>query len=98
MDLDLEPVGVDGHGGLELVEQRASFLAGGGVPEVFDADAVEQGDHGLEPLGEVVGSELVGGDLVEVSPPFDPSGNTALIGANFLYEMLCVLPGVAYGA
>jgi guanidinobutyrase len=36
----------------------------------------------------------VGCDLVEVSPPYDPSGNTALIGANFLYEMLCVLPGV----
>nr|WP_051402339.1 agmatinase [Lutibaculum baratangense] len=42
------------------------------------------------------GLSLVGGDLVEVSPPFDPSGNTALIGANLLYEMLCVLPGVAY--
>lgn len=37
---------------------------------------------------------LVGGDLVEVSPPHDPSGNTALIGANLLYEMLCALPGV----
>jgi guanidinobutyrase len=40
---------------------------------------------------------LVGGDLVEVSPPLDPVGNTALIGANFLFEMLCVLPGVQYG-
>ncbi len=40
------------------------------------------------------GLNLVGGDLVEVSPPYDPSGNTALIGANLLYEMLCVLPGV----
>ena len=36
----------------------------------------------------------VGCDLVEVSPPYDPTGNTALIAANFLYEMLCVLPGV----
>jgi guanidinobutyrase len=42
------------------------------------------------------GLNLVGGDLVEVSPPYDPSGNTALIGANLLFEMLCVLPGVAY--
>ena len=33
-------------------------------------------------------------DLVEVSPPYDPSGNTALTGANLLFEMLCVLPGV----
>ena len=40
---------------------------------------------------------VVGGDLVEVSPPFDTTGNTALIGANLLYEMLCVLPGVKRG-
>ena len=32
----------------------------------------------------------------QVSPPYDPSGNTALTGANLLYEMLCVLPGVKY--
>lgn len=38
------------------------------------------------------GLNIVGCDLVEVSPPYDPSGNTALIGANLLYEMLCVLP------
>ena len=38
---------------------------------------------------------LVGADLVEVSPPYDLSGNTALLGANLLFEMLCVLPGVA---
>lgn len=38
------------------------------------------------------GLNVIGGDLVEVSPPYDPSGNTALIGANLLYEMLCVLP------
>ncbi|CEJ14631.1 Guanidinobutyrase [bacterium YEK0313] len=41
------------------------------------------------------GLNLVGCDLVEVSPPYDPSGNTALIGANLLYEMLCVLPKAA---
>ncbi|OED36333.1 agmatinase [Chromatiales bacterium (ex Bugula neritina AB1)] len=35
---------------------------------------------------------IVGADLVEVSPPYDTSGNTALVGANLLYEMLCVLP------
>jgi guanidinopropionase len=34
---------------------------------------------------------LVGGDVVEVSPPFDPSGNTALVGATMMYEILCIL-------
>ena len=37
------------------------------------------------------GLDIVGGDVVEVSPPFDPSGNTALVGANIMFEILCVL-------
>ncbi len=40
------------------------------------------------------GLNIVGCDLVEVSPPYDTSGNTALTAANLLYEMLCILPGV----
>jgi guanidinobutyrase len=48
----------------------------------------------LEIIRGCQGLNIVGGDLVEVSPPYDPSGNTALIGANLLYEMLCILPGV----
>jgi guanidinobutyrase len=48
----------------------------------------------LELIRGCAGLNLVGCDLVEVSPPYDPQGATALIGANLLYEMLCVLPGV----
>ena len=51
----------------------------------------------LEIVRGAGGLNLVGCDLVEVSPPYDPSGNTALIAANLLYEMLCVLPGVRRG-
>ena len=51
----------------------------------------------LEIIRGCAGLNLVGCDLVEVSPPYDPSGNTALIAANLLYEMLCVLPGVKRG-
>ena len=36
---------------------------------------------------------LVGCDLVEVSPPYDTTGNTALLAANLVFEMLCSLPG-----
>jgi len=50
--------------------------------------------QGLEIVRGCGGLNVVGGDLVEVAPPYDPSGNTALLGANLLYEMLCVLPGV----
>ncbi len=46
----------------------------------------------LELVRGCAGLNLVGADLVEVSPPYDTTGNTALVGANLLYEMLCVLP------
>jgi guanidinobutyrase len=51
--------------------------------------------QGLEIIRGCAGLQLVGGDLVEVSPPYDTTGNTALLGASLLYEILCVLPGVA---
>nr|WP_286086805.1 agmatinase [Halomonas sp. S3-1-1] len=53
--------------------------------------------QGLEIVRGAAGLNIVGGDLVEVSPPYDTSGNTALMGATLLYEMLCVLPGVKKG-
>jgi guanidinopropionase len=37
------------------------------------------------------GLDLIGADVVEVSPPFDPGTNTALCGATILYELLCLL-------
>jgi guanidinopropionase len=42
-------------------------------------------------LRELRGLNFAGGDMVEVSPPFDPSGHTALNGATILFEMLCLL-------
>lgn len=50
----------------------------------------------LEIVRGCAGLNLVGADLVEVSPPYDATGNTALIAANLLFEMLCVLPGVSH--
>ena len=67
-----------------------SFAAGTGTPEIGGLTVPQ----GLEVIRGCRGLNVVGGDLVEVSPPYDPSGNTALLGANLLYEMLCVLPGV----
>lgn len=40
------------------------------------------------------GLDIIGADLVEVAPPFDPSGLTALTGATIMFELLCVLAGV----
>ena len=67
-----------------------AYAGGTGTPEVGGLTVPQA----LEIIRGCQGLNLVGADLVEVSPPYDPSGNTALLGANLLYEMLCVLPGV----
>ncbi len=63
------------------------YAPGTGTPEVggittLEAQALLRGLRGLD---------LVGGDVVEVAPPFDPTGNTALVGATMMYEILCLL-------
>jgi guanidinobutyrase len=68
-----------------------AFAGGTGTPEIGGLTVPQA----LEIIRGCKGLNLVGADLVEVSPPYDPTGNTALLGANLLYEMLCVLPGVA---
>ena len=65
-----------------------AYAPGTGTVEAGGLTSVQ----GLEIIRGMAGLNIVGGDLVEVSPPYDPSGNTALTGANFLYEMLCALP------
>lgn len=67
-----------------------AFAPGTGTAEVGGLTSWQA----LELVRGCAGLNLVGCDLVEVSPPYDPSGNTALLAANLLYEMLCVLPGV----
>jgi len=67
-----------------------SFAGGTGTPEIGGLSVPQ----GLEIIRGCRGLNVVGGDLVEVAPPYDPSGNTALLGANLLFEMLCGVPGV----
>ena len=42
-------------------------------------------------LRELAGLNFIGADMVEVSPPLDPSGVTALNGATIVFEILCLL-------
>ncbi|WP_337264317.1 MULTISPECIES: agmatinase [Serratia] len=65
-----------------------AFAPGTGTPEVGGLSVWQ----GLEIVRGCQGLNLVGADLVEVSPAYDGSGNTALLAANLLFEMLCVLP------
>jgi guanidinobutyrase len=69
-----------------------SFAPGTGTPEIGGL-SVQQG---MEIIRGLRGLNIVGADLVEISPPYDPHGTTALVGANLAFEMLCVLPGVLY--
>jgi guanidinobutyrase len=71
-----------------------SFAPGTGTPEIGGLTIWQA----LEIIRGCRGLNLVGGDLVEVAPAYDNSGNTSLVAANLLYEMLCVLPGVQYRA
>jgi guanidinobutyrase len=66
-----------------------SVAPGTGTPEPGGLT----GSQGLEIIRGCCGLKLVGCDLVEVSPPYDTSGNTALLAANLVFEMLGSLPG-----
>lgn len=63
------------------------YAPGTGTPEVGGLTSVEA----LTLIRGLRGLHLIGADVVEVSPPFDPSGNTALLGATLMYEILCLL-------
>ncbi len=64
-----------------------AFAPGTGTPEIggitsFEAQQAIRGLRGLN---------FIGGDLVEVSPPFDSANITALAGANLLFQIFCVV-------
>jgi guanidinopropionase len=63
------------------------YAPGTGTPEVGGYSTAEA----QKMLRGLAGLDLIGGDVVEVAPPFDPSGNTALVGATMMFEILCVL-------
>ena len=71
-----------------------AYAPGTGTLEIGGLTSVQA----LEIVRGLAGANLVGCDLVEVSPPYDRDGTTALVAANLLYEMLCVLPAVVRGA
>lgn len=64
-----------------------AYVPGTGTPEIggFSTHEAQRMIRGLQ------GLDIVGADVVEVSPPFDPTGNSALVGATMMFELLCVL-------
>ncbi|KAI6657637.1 Agmatinase [Oopsacas minuta] len=65
----------------------STFAPGTGTPEIGGILPIEA----QMLVRELTDLNLIGGDLVEVSPPYDPSGNTALLGAQLLFEISCVI-------
>jgi guanidinobutyrase len=91
-----------------MEEVREQLGDEGPVYISFDIDGLDPafapGTGTLEPGGltsaqafEIVrgcrGLNVIGGDMVEVSPVYDHGGITSTLAANLLYEMLCTLPG-----
>jgi guanidinopropionase len=64
-----------------------SQAPGTGTPEAGGITALEA----IRLLRALRGIDFVGGDLVEVSPPFDVGTLTAFNGASLLFEILCLL-------
>ena len=62
-----------------------TFAPGTGTPEVGGPDSFQA----LQVVRELAGVTIVGADLVEVSPPFDPSGGTAFLGVSIMFELMC---------
>jgi len=70
------------------------YAPGTGTPEVGGITTLEA----LRLLRGLRGLNLIGGDVVEVAPPYDQTGNTALVGATMMYEILCVIADRHFGA
>ena len=64
-----------------------TFAPGTGTPEVGGPNSFDA----LWVVRELKGVNIVGADMVEVSPPFDASGNTAYLGVSVMFELLCVM-------
>ena len=97
------PHHLDGHNGLQMV---VSIIAARpdviGLVQYRPGTVVVLRGYGALPFAIVLvavhdvarglrGLDVVGADLVEVSPPFDASGGTAWLGISLMFEMLCVM-------
>lgn len=64
-----------------------TFAPGTGTPEVGGPNSFEA----LQVCRELYGLNIIGADMVEVSPPFDQSGGTAFLGVSIMFELLCAM-------
>ena len=88
-----------------MVERVKAIVGAHPVYLTFDIDALDPacapgtgtpvwgGLHSWQAaaaLRDLAGINMVGGDIVEVSPPYDTTGATAIAGAHVAYELICL--------
>jgi guanidinopropionase len=96
------------RGAADVMAEARSIVGDGPTYVTFDIDSIDPSmapGTGTPELGgfltreaqEMVrlldGVDIVGADVVEVSPPFDLAGMTAIAGATIMFELLCVIAG-----
>lgn len=64
-----------------------AFAPGTGTPEVGGPNSYQA----LQVVRALRGLNIVGADMVEVSPPFDLGGATSYLGMSVMFELLCVM-------
>ena len=69
-----------------------AYAPGTGTPEIGGLTTPQA----MEFIRALQGLNIIGFDMVEVSPMYDTSGNTALTAANLIFEILSILPGVEF--
>jgi guanidinopropionase len=69
------------------------YAPGTGTPEIGGITTLEA----QRLLRGLRGLNLIGGDVVEVAPAYDQTGNTALVGATMMFEILCLIADRHFG-
>lgn len=97
------------RGAASVMEEARSIVGKANTYVTFDVDSIdpsmapgtgtpEIGGFTTREAQELVrllsGVNIVGADVVEVAPPFDVEGMTALVGATMMFELLCVMAGM----
>jgi agmatinase len=89
-----------------VVEQARAVVGTGPVYVSFDVDGLDPAyapGTGTPEVGGITpreaqqilrglqGLNIIGGDVVEIAPQYDPTSNTAHVGAQMLFEILCLM-------
>jgi len=99
------------RGAASVMEEARSIVGSGRTYVTFDVDSIDPSmapgtgtpeiggfttREAQEMLRLLEGVNIVGADVVEVAPPFDIGGMTALVGATMMFELLCVMAAMIH--